>query len=68
MHIFQRQKVGAEFKTLYGKDLSTELKKELSGDFEGLILALMERPDEYDARNLHKAMAVIEFLLYLILI
>lgn len=53
----QRQKVAAEFKTLYGKDLSTELKKELSGDFEGLILALMERPDEYDARNLHKAMA-----------
>ena len=56
--------MAAEFKTLYGKDLSTELKKELSGDFEGLILALMERPDEYDARNLHKAMAVIKFLLY----
>lgn len=43
---------------MYGKDLISELKSELSGDFEDLILALMEPPAKYDAAQLRKAMAV----------
>ncbi|CAD5215394.1 unnamed protein product [Bursaphelenchus okinawaensis] len=53
----QRQQIGLAFKQLYGKDLINELKSELSGDFENLILALMENPVKYDADQLHKAMA-----------
>lgn len=43
---------------MYGKDLINDLKSELSGDFEDLILALMEPPARYDAQQLHKAMEV----------
>jgi len=53
----QRQAAANEFKILYGKDLAGELKKELSGDFEKLLVALLERPDRYDAAQLHHAMA-----------
>ncbi|MCP9260673.1 Annexin-B12 [Dirofilaria immitis] len=53
---FQRQQIAAAYKTLYGKDLINDLKSELSGDFEDLILALMEPPARYDAQQLHKAM------------
>uniref|UniRef100_A0A915PW39 Annexin n=1 Tax=Setaria digitata TaxID=48799 RepID=A0A915PW39_9BILA len=53
---FQRQQIAAAYKTMYGKDLISDLKSELSGDFEELILALMEPPARYDAQQLHKAM------------
>lgn len=43
---------------MYGKDLISDLKSELSGDFEDLILALMEPPAKYDALQMRKAMAV----------
>ena len=36
--------------------LFQELKSELTGDFEELILALMDPPAVYDAKQLHKAM------------
>ncbi|EFO21283.2 annexin [Loa loa] len=52
----QRQQIAAAYKTMYGKDLINDLKSELSGDFEDLILALMEPPARYDAQQLHKAM------------
>ncbi|VDK40157.1 unnamed protein product [Gongylonema pulchrum] len=55
---FQRQQIAAAYKTMYGKDLINDLKSELSGDFEDLILALMEPPASYDAQQLRKAMAV----------
>jgi annexin A7/11 len=42
---------------MYGKDLVNELRSELHGDFEELILALMENPVKYDADQLYKAMA-----------
>jgi hypothetical protein len=35
------------------------LKKELSGDFEDLIVALMEPPAIYDAHQMHKAIQVL---------
>ncbi|GMS83873.1 hypothetical protein PENTCL1PPCAC_6048 [Pristionchus entomophagus] len=52
----QRQEIARAFKTMYGKDLLDDLKSELHGDFEDVILALMERSPVYDARQLRKAM------------
>ncbi|KAK2113529.1 Annexin A7 [Saguinus oedipus] len=40
----QRQKIKAAFKTSYGKDLIKDLKSELSGNMEELILALFMPP------------------------
>jgi len=53
----QRQLAAAQFKTMFGKELVGELRKALSSDFESLMLALMERPDRYDAKEMHRAMA-----------
>uniref|UniRef100_A0A0N5AX43 Annexin n=1 Tax=Syphacia muris TaxID=451379 RepID=A0A0N5AX43_9BILA len=53
----QRQQIATTFKAMYGKDLRNELESELSGDFEDLILGLMEPPAVYDAHQLHKAIA-----------
>ncbi|CAB3401596.1 unnamed protein product [Caenorhabditis bovis] len=51
----ERQEIARAFKVMYGKDLIKELKGELHGDFEDLILALMEPPAIYDAKQLHRA-------------
>ncbi|XP_030059333.1 annexin A7 [Microcaecilia unicolor] len=52
----QRQKIKAAFKTAYGKDLIKDLKSELSGNMEELILALFMPPTYYDAWSLYHAM------------
>ncbi|XP_065828500.1 annexin A4-like [Oscarella lobularis] len=52
----QRQEIKLQFKTMFGKDLIKELKSELSGKFEDLVLALMMSPREYDAYELRRAM------------
>lgn len=52
----QRQKIKAAFKTMYGKDLIKDLKSELSGNMEELILALFMPPTYYDAWSLQNAM------------
>ncbi|KAM5142392.1 annexin A7 isoform 2-T2 [Mantella aurantiaca] len=52
----QRQKIKAAFKTAYGKDLIKDLKSELSGNVEELILALFMPATYYDAWSLHHAM------------
>ena len=55
----QRQKIKAAFKTMYGKDLIKDLKSELSGNMEELILALFMPPTYYDAWSLRNAMKVL---------
>ncbi|VDM45562.1 unnamed protein product [Toxocara canis] len=52
----QRQQISNAFKAMYGKDLLKNLRSELTGDFEDLILGLMEPPARYDAQQLRKAM------------
>ncbi|XP_066456728.1 annexin A7 isoform X2 [Eleutherodactylus coqui] len=52
----QRQKIKAAFKTAYGKDLIKDLKSELSGNVEDLIIALFMPPTYYDAYCLYHAM------------
>uniref|UniRef100_A0A0M3HLN5 Annexin n=1 Tax=Ascaris lumbricoides TaxID=6252 RepID=A0A0M3HLN5_ASCLU len=46
------------YKTKYGKDLVNELKRECSGDFEDVMVGLMETPTKYDVLQLHKAVKV----------
>ncbi|XP_037659097.1 annexin A13 isoform X1 [Choloepus didactylus] len=52
----ERQKIKHKYKATYGKDLEEVLKSELSGNFENTALALLDRPSEYAARQLQKAM------------
>ncbi|KAI4462040.1 ionotropic glutamate receptor [Holotrichia oblita] len=53
----QRLKIAQEFKTMYGKDLIKELKSELRGNFEDVIIALMTNPVEFQAKQMHKAIS-----------
>ncbi|XP_064599888.1 annexin A7-like isoform X3 [Liolophura sinensis] len=53
----QRQQILQMFKTMYGKDLIQDLKSELSGDLEELILALFKPTTYYDAWSLNKAVS-----------
>lgn len=52
----QRQDIVRMFKTIFGKDLIKELKSELSGKFETVVLGLLYTPAMYDATELKKAM------------
>ncbi|KAA0191133.1 hypothetical protein HAZT_HAZT002189 [Hyalella azteca] len=52
----QRQKIMLAFKQAYGKDLTDELKSELGGKFERVVLAMMLPTTELLADHLHEAM------------
>uniref|UniRef100_A0A3B3S6T1 Annexin n=1 Tax=Paramormyrops kingsleyae TaxID=1676925 RepID=A0A3B3S6T1_9TELE len=52
----QRVPMVMAYKTTYGKDLISDLKSELSGNFEKLVLAMMMSPAHYDAYELRQAM------------
>jgi annexin A7/11 len=52
----QRVEIRLRYKTMFGKDLMTDLKSELSGNLEECLLAMMEPSVLYDAKCLRRAM------------
>ncbi|XP_074866268.1 annexin A6 isoform X1 [Carettochelys insculpta] len=52
----QRIEIGQAYKSLYGKDLITELKRELMGKFERLIVGLMRPLAYFDAKEIKDAL------------
>lgn len=52
----QRQAITEAYKKEFGRDLIADLKSELGGNFESVIIGLMMPTDEYCAKQLHKAM------------
>ncbi|CAL8126556.1 unnamed protein product [Orchesella dallaii] len=52
----QRNEILTEFKNEFGRDLIKDLKSELGGKFEKLVLALMEPYYDYLAKELNNAM------------
>uniref|UniRef100_A0AAQ5XRA1 Annexin n=1 Tax=Amphiprion ocellaris TaxID=80972 RepID=A0AAQ5XRA1_AMPOC len=51
----QRVPMVAAYKTTYGKDLIRDLKSELTGNFENLVLAMLRTPAYFDASELREA-------------
>ncbi|XP_039630089.1 annexin A6 isoform X2 [Polypterus senegalus] len=51
----QRQEICTAYKSLYGKDLIGDLKYELTGKFERLIIGLMRPPAYHDAKEIKDA-------------
>ncbi|XP_041671259.1 annexin A4-like [Cheilinus undulatus] len=51
----QRVPMVAAYKTTYGKDLVHDLKSELTGNFEKLVLAMIKTPTHFDASELREA-------------
>ncbi|XP_072530414.1 annexin A6 isoform X1 [Salminus brasiliensis] len=51
----QRQEIRSAYKSLYGKDLIEDLKYELTGKFERLIVSLMRTPAYHDAKEIKDA-------------
>ncbi|XP_023951297.2 annexin B10 isoform X1 [Bicyclus anynana] len=52
----QRQAISQAFTHEYGRDIIEDLKSELGGHFEDVIIALMTPPAEYLCRELHHCM------------
>ena len=52
----QRQQLKAYYNQKYNRDLIFDLKSDLSGKFEDVVVALFDDPYIYDAKSLHNAM------------
>jgi annexin A7/11 len=52
----QRLKISLMFKTMYGKDMTKDIKSETSGHYKGLLVALLNDRPHYDAKCLRSAM------------
>lgn len=53
--IAQRQRIKQDYKTAFGKDLISDLKSEISGKFEQVVLGLLKTPVLYDVHELKNA-------------
>ncbi|CAH3147838.1 unnamed protein product [Porites lobata] len=53
----QRQEIAAKYQQKYGKNLTDDLKSELSGKFEDAIVSMLLVPESHDAIALHDAMS-----------
>ncbi|XP_042372253.1 annexin A11-like, partial [Plectropomus leopardus] len=51
----QRVPMVAAYKTTYGKDLIHDLKSELTGNFEKLVLSMLKSPAHFDASECREA-------------
>lgn len=52
----QRQEIAKYFTNSLGRDIIDDLKSELGGKFEDVIVALMMSPEQYLCKQLNKAM------------
>ena len=52
----QRLKISLMFKTMYGKDMTKDIKSETSGHYKQLLVALLDDRPHYDAKCLRRAM------------
>ncbi|OQV25455.1 Annexin A3 [Hypsibius exemplaris] len=53
----QRQIIAYEYQKIHGRDLAKDLKSDLSGTLEDVLLGLLSPPEVFDARTLNKAVA-----------
>ncbi|XP_076453734.1 annexin A11-like [Babylonia areolata] len=51
----QRREIERQYKTMYGRDLKADLRSELSGRFEDVVMALLDPPRLFDAKECHRS-------------